>query len=158
KAMITRYGFSEKLGPVVYGQAQEEIFLGRDFNNARDFSEAVASEIDGEMRGIIEVAFERAKEILGAHLDQLHELAKYLLACEKMDSEDFRRFMSGELNVDAEIAKWNTDHADEKRFAEELLQKAAEAEKTAKMQDTPASDGQTEPNVQDQDVSPDAKQ
>ncbi len=126
KAMITRYGFSENLGPVVYGHAQEEVFLGRDFNNARDYSEAVASEIDTEMRKIIDIAYKRAKEILGEHMEKLHELVRYLLACEKMDGEDFKRFMSGELDVDAEIAKWNIDHAEEKRMAEELLKKATE--------------------------------
>lgn len=138
KAMITRYGFSESLGPVVYGQPQEEIFLGRDFNNTRDFSEAVAAEIDTEMRKIIDIAYKRAKEILSEHMDKLHELARYLLTCEKMDGDDFKRFMAGELDVDAEIAKWNTDHADEKRFSEELMKKASEAEKAAKKQPAPA--------------------
>lgn len=138
KAMITRYGFSESLGPVVYGQPQEEIFLGRDFNNTRDFSEAVAAEIDTEMRKIIDIAYKRAKEILSEHMDKLHELARYLLTCEKMDGDDFKRFMAGELDVDAEIAKWNTDHADEKRFSEELMKKASEAEKAAKKQSSPA--------------------
>ncbi len=138
KAMITRYGFSESLGPVVYGHPQEEIFLGRDFNNTRDFSEAVAAEIDTEMRKIIDIAYKRAKEILSEHMDKLHELARYLLTCEKMDGDDFKRFMAGELDVDAEIAKWNTDHADEKRFSEELMKKASEAEKAAKKQPAPA--------------------
>ncbi len=138
KAMITRYGFSENLGPVVYGHAQEEVFLGRDFNNARDYSEAVASEIDTEMRKIIDIAYKRAKVILGEHMEKLHELARYLLACEKMDGPDFKRFMSDELDVDAEIAKWNIDHADEKRLAEELMKRATEMG-TSK-QSTPAAE------------------
>ncbi len=152
KAMITRYGFSESLGPVVYGQAQEEIFLGRDFNNARDYSEAVAAEIDTEMRKIIDIAYKRAKEILGEHMDKLHELARYLLACEKMDGEEFKRFMSGELDVDAEIAKWNTDHADEKRFTEELMKKASEmgvGKKTAPAEESNQQDSTPVPPADD---------
>ncbi len=129
KAMITRYGFSERLGPVVYGQPQEEIFLGRDFNQTRDFSETVAAEIDGEMRDIIDMAYEKAKMILSEHMDKVHELAKFLLACEKIDGADFERFMKGELDVDAEIAKFNTEHADEKHLADELMKKANEAKK-----------------------------
>ena len=62
KSMVTRYGFSEKLGPVVYGQDEGEPFLGRDFNHIRDYSENVAAEIDNEIREIIDTGYETAKD------------------------------------------------------------------------------------------------
>ena len=97
--MVTRYGFSERLGPMVYVNDQSEVFLGRDFNSSRNYSENVAAEIDDEMREIIEDGYERAKDILNAHIDQLHILAKYLMKFEKIDNIDFEKLMSGEMDM-----------------------------------------------------------
>ena len=97
KSMVTRYGFSEKLGPVVYGQDDGEPFLGRDFNHIRDYSENVAAEIDNEVREIIDTGYETVKEILTAHMDQLHLVAKYLMDKEKIDGATFEKLMKGEL-------------------------------------------------------------
>ncbi len=97
--MVTRYGFSDRLGPMVYGNDQSEVFLGRDFNSSRNYSENVAAEIDDEMREIIEDGYERAKDILNAHIDQLHILAKYLMKFEKIDNIDFEKLMSGEMDM-----------------------------------------------------------
>ncbi len=96
KSMVTRYGFSEKLGPVVYGQDDGEPFLGRDFNHIRDYSENVAAEIDNEVREIIDTGYETVKEILTAHMDQLHLVAKYLMDKEKIDGATFEKLMKGE--------------------------------------------------------------
>ncbi|MFT3951603.1 MAG: ATP-dependent zinc metalloprotease FtsH [Oscillospiraceae bacterium] len=96
--MVTRYGFSEKLGPVVYGQGEHEVFLGRDYSNAPSYSENIAAEIDSEIRTIIEDSFQKAEDLLSEHLDQLHLVAKYLLKFEKIDAEDFRKLMEGELD------------------------------------------------------------
>jgi cell division protease FtsH len=95
--MVTKYGFSDKLGPMVYGNDQSEVFLGRDFNSSRNYSENVAAEIDAEMREIIEEGYEKSKDILEEHMDQLHLLAKYLMKYEKIDSDDFEKLMKGEL-------------------------------------------------------------
>ncbi len=95
--MVTKYGFSEKLGPIVYGSDSNEVFLGKDFNSSRNYSENVASEIDSEIREIIEDSYERAKEILEAHIDQLHFLTKYLLKFEKIDAAEFEKVMTGEI-------------------------------------------------------------
>ena len=102
--MVTRYGFSEKLGPVVYGQDQSEVFLGRDFNQTRNYSENVAAEIDAEIRDVIDSAYERAKDILTEHMDQLERIAQYLLEHEKVDSEGFKALMEGR-EVDPTKAK-----------------------------------------------------
>ena len=95
--MVTKYGFSDKLGPMVYGNDQSEVFLGRDFNSSRNYSENVAAEIDAEMREIIEEGYEKSKDILEEHMDQLHLLAKYLMKYEKIDSDDFEKLMKGEM-------------------------------------------------------------
>ena len=96
--MVTRYGFSEKLGPMVYGNDQSEVFLGRDFNSNRNYSENVAAEIDAEMRESIEGGYQKSKDILEEHMDQLHLLAKYLMKFEKIDSNDFEILMKGEMD------------------------------------------------------------
>ena len=96
--MVTRYGFSEKLGPMVYGNDQSEVFLGRDFNSNMNYSENVAAEIDAEMREIIEGGYQKSKDILEEHMDQLHLLAKYLMKFEKIDSNDFEILMKGEMD------------------------------------------------------------
>ena len=96
--MVTRYGFSEKLGPMVYGNDQSEVFLGRDFNSNRNYSENVSAEIDAEMREIIEGGYQKSKDILEEHMDQLHLLAKYLMKFEKIDSNDFEILMKGEMD------------------------------------------------------------
>ena len=98
KSMVTRYGFSEKLGPVVYGQDEGEPFLGRDFNHIRDYSENVAAEIDSEVRDIIGTGYDAAKELLTAHMDQLHQVAAYLIEHEKIDGATFEKLMKGELD------------------------------------------------------------
>lgn len=96
--MVTRYGFSDNLGPIVYGNDQNEVFLGRDFNSNRSYSESVAAEIDAEMRSIIEEGYQRSETILKEHIDQLHFLAKYLMKYEKIDDTDFEALMKGEMD------------------------------------------------------------
>ena len=97
RSMVTRYGFSEKLGPVVYGKEDHEVFLGRDYNSSRNYSENVAYEIDGEIRTIIEDAYKVSEDILTEHIDQLHFIAKYLMKFDKIDGEDFEKLMKGEM-------------------------------------------------------------
>ena len=94
--MITRYGFSEKLGPIVYGHDNSEVFLGRDYSQGRNYSENVAAEIDGEIRELIDTSYENAKQILLSHRDQLDKVAHYLMEHEKIDGDDFYKLMNGE--------------------------------------------------------------
>lgn len=98
--MVTRYGFSDKLGPMVYGTNQSEVFLGRDFNSSHNYSETVAAEIDAEMRDIIEDSYQKATDILNDNMDKLHYLAKYLMKYEKIDGETFINIMKDEHNED----------------------------------------------------------
>ena len=96
RSMITRYGFSEKLGPIVYGHDNSEVFLGRDYSQGRNYSEIVAAEIDGEIRELIDTSYENAKQILLNHRDQLDKVAHYLMEHEKIDGDDFIKLMNGE--------------------------------------------------------------
>ena len=98
RSMVTRYGFSEKMGPVVYGNDQSEVFLGRDLGSSRDYSDRVAGEIDDEVREIVEKAYDKATAILQMHMDQLELLAKYLMIHEKIEKDDFETLMQGKMD------------------------------------------------------------
>ena len=97
--MVTRYGFSEKLGPIVYGHENPEVFLGRDYSQGRNYSENVAAEIDAEIREFVETGYEKAKDILTQNMNLLELVANYLLEHEKIDGDDFVKLMKGELEL-----------------------------------------------------------
>ncbi|MBQ1518330.1 MAG: ATP-dependent zinc metalloprotease FtsH, partial [Ruminococcus sp.] len=98
--MVTKYGFSKKIGTVVYGSESDEVFIGKDYGHTKNYSEAVAAQIDEEVRLIIEKAYTDCTEILRANSDKMHLLAKYLLKFEKIDGEDFEKLMKGEITED----------------------------------------------------------
>jgi len=95
RAMVTRYGMSEKLGPMVFGKKEELIFLGKEIAEQRDYSDAVAQEIDAEVRRLVMEAYERAKRILTEHRDKLEAVAQKLMELETLDAETFRAIMEG---------------------------------------------------------------
>ena len=109
--MVTRYGFSEKLGPILYGHENQEVFLGRDYSQGRNYSENVAAEIDGEIRELIETGYEKAKEILTEHGDLLERCAQYLMKHEKIDGADFYKLMADEIDIDGNPKKQSEDIA-----------------------------------------------
>lgn len=95
RKMVTKYGMSEKLGPIAFGKDNDEVFIGKDYNHVRNYSEAVASMIDEEVESIILAAYKRTEEILRAHLDKLHAVAAALVEREKIDAEEFNLLMEG---------------------------------------------------------------
>ena len=101
RSMVTKYGFSDKLGPIVYGRDEDEVFLGRDYNSDRSYSEVIAGEIHAELRSLIHGAYDKAIAILSEHIDQLHTVAKYLISHEKINGDQFERLMKGE-DLDAQ--------------------------------------------------------
>ncbi|MDE6500528.1 MAG: ATP-dependent zinc metalloprotease FtsH [Ruminococcus sp.] len=111
--MVTRYGFSKKLGTVVYGSDNDEVFLGKDYGHTRNYSEAVASQIDSEVYSIIQKAYSDCTDILNANIDKLHLLARYLLKFEKIDGEDFEKLMRGEITEDVLIDPSGSDEISE---------------------------------------------
>ncbi len=133
RSMVTRYGFSDKLGPVVYGQDQGEVFLGMDINRSRNYSEEVAAEIDEEIRRIIEEAYARAREILEAHRDQLEVVAQYLMEHEKVGEFGFKALMEGrEVNPDEDQhGIFSKAFSEAQKAAAEPALPEAEAEQSA---------------------------
>ena len=94
RKMVTKYGMSEKLGPVSYSSGNDEVFLGRDFSHTKAYSESIAAQIDQEVSTIISHAYARTEEILRAHMDKLHLVAKELIEKEKLDGETFAALMA----------------------------------------------------------------
>jgi cell division protease FtsH len=86
--MVCEWGMSERLGPMTFGKKEEQIFLGRDFTQTKDYSETTAIEIDNEVRRIISEAYERAKGLLQDNLDILHKMAEVLLEKEVLDGPE----------------------------------------------------------------------
>lgn len=103
--MVTKYGFSEKLGPVNYS-SEEEVFIGRDFGTKNDFSEETSNEIDAEVKEIIHSSYEHATAILTEHMDKLLEVANALMKLETISGEEFEKLYTGEITAD-QLAKDN---------------------------------------------------
>jgi cell division protease FtsH len=96
RSMVTQYGMSEELGPRIYGEKQEMVFLGREISEQRDYSDAIAEKIDAEVRQIIDEAYERARQLLTEHRDKLELIAQKLLEMETLEAAEFVALMEGE--------------------------------------------------------------
>lgn len=130
RAMVTRYGFSERLGTMIYGKDQNEVFLGMEMTQDRGYSEEVAATIDQEVRRIIDTAQARAVQILEENKELLEKLSQYLLEFEKIDGEVFQRLMDGTNTLEELIAETNEANAvkaEKQKRAQEAAQKAREA-------------------------------
>ncbi len=95
RSMVTQYGMSDEMGPRVYGDKQEMIFLGREISEQRDYSDAIAEQIDGEVREIIDSAYRHAVQILTDHRDKLDLIASTLLEVETLEAEEFIALIEG---------------------------------------------------------------
>lgn len=94
RSMITQYGMSDVLGPISFGEGQDhQVFLGRDLNNQRNYSEDVACEIDKEVRRYIEEAYEECRRLLVENIDKLHLIAKALMEKETLQAEELQKIM-----------------------------------------------------------------
>lgn len=94
RSMVTKYGMSEKLGPISFGGENHQVFLGKDYSNVRNYSESVAAQIDEEIESIIRNAYGRTETILTEHMDKLHTIAQKLYENEKMTGEEFAAIMT----------------------------------------------------------------
>lgn len=145
RKMVTKYGMSEKLGPIAFGKDNDEVFLGRDYNHMRNYSEAVASEIDEEVESIVLAAYKRTESILQEHIDKLHVVAKALVEREKIDANEFYALMDGKELPPLQSAE---PKADEKPADDENAQPEAQnAEMQAQSADAPAQ-GEAIPSEQ----------
>jgi cell division protease FtsH len=89
RAMVTKYGMSNLMGPLQFGQQDEMVFLGRELAEQRDYSEEVAEEIDQEVRRIVDEAYVRVRKLLGENIQKLHNVARALLDDETLNMEEF---------------------------------------------------------------------
>lgn len=137
RAMVTKYGMSEKLGSVVYEEhSNDEVFLGRDFSSSKPYSEKTAAEIDSEIKRIIDEAYERCEMILSEHRDKLEFVAQYLLKHETMDGDQFEAAMSGDPTFE-ELEEIN---AEKRRKSEEENKRREELEEEARKRDAEAAE------------------
>ena len=89
REMITKYGMSDTLGPISFGSEQDEVFIGRDFGQTRNYSENIAAQIDAEIKRVIDDCYSRCQNLLSEHMELLHALAKLLLEKEKVEGDEF---------------------------------------------------------------------
>ncbi len=136
--MVTRYGMSKKLGTVLYGSehSQDEVFLGRDFSSGQNYSEKTASDIDDEIRRIINECYDRCKTYLSENIEKLHFVAGFLLKYESMDDEQFKAAMENENPTFEEIdniAKERSRKSEEENKSE--LERLAKEEEARRQQE-----------------------
>ena len=142
RKMVTKYGMSDKIGPIDFSATQSEVFLGRDFANTNQLSEQTAALIDSEVKDLIHKAYERCEQILRDNMDILHRLAQFLLENETMDNAQLEAIYKGEEpptasakslgqreegDKSAREAMQEMENAEKQRLAEEAAQKAVEA-------------------------------
>jgi len=134
--MVTRYGMSDTLGPLVYGSehSSDEVFLGRDFNTSRDYSEDTATAIDNEIKRFVTTAYDTAMKLLQEHIEKLHFIASFLVKNEVMDEGQFNAAMDGSPTIEELEAMM-----DEKRRRSEEENKR-EAERVRREQQPPVKD------------------
>jgi len=142
--MVTKYGMSDNLGPIVYGENQEEVFLGMSMSHSRNYSENVASQIDAEVRAIIDNAYHRTEKILNDNMDKLTFVAEYLITHEIMDEDQFKAVMTGNPTVE-----------ELEQIAEEKAKKSEKQNSDAKKQNTESSNSGSE-NADSQNVYTDS--
>ena len=154
--MVTRYGMSDVLGPVAYASehSDDEIFLGRDFNSQKNYSEHTAALIDSEIKKIIDEAFERAEKILRENSDKVEFIGQYLVDHEVMDADQFEAVMNGDATVEkleaiAEEKRKKSRTENSKREEELRAKKEEEAQNSAESENTEGADGSDENGFDD---------
>ena len=146
RKLVTKYGMSERLGPITYGSQNDEVFLGRDYTTMRNYSEKIASQIDDEVQRYIQDAYKKCEEILRENMESLHAVANFLLKHETMDGEIFLRIMNGDdialIEADeeekarqhAELERQRREEEERRRLAEEERMRLEAAQREEKPQ------------------------
>ncbi len=127
--MVTKFGFSDKLGPISYGQVNNEVFLGRDISQKKNYSESIATSIDQEVKSIIDTAYKSCLNMIENHIDQIEIISRYLLVHEKIDSETFIKLMENKISL--EMIQQDKEKKDKeyKLIQEKIKQEKLEQEK-----------------------------
>ncbi len=144
RKMVTSYGMSDKLGPIVYGTGHSEVFLGRDFNQQRNYSEKIAGLIDDEVLAVVDAAYKKAEELLKEHMDKLHFVAEYLIKNETMDEEQFAKAMEeGATEADLDAIR---EQKKEKSAKENQTRAAENARRAKGTKEADSSEENAEPS------------
>lgn len=112
RAMVTTYAMTDKLGAMAYGDSSDEVFLGKDFTTKPNYSEEVASQIDHEIKIIVDEAYATARKLLQENIDRLHNVAQALMVYETLDSEQFKKAFNGELDLNEDVEESIGEGAD----------------------------------------------
>ncbi|MGP1562221.1 ATP-dependent zinc metalloprotease FtsH [Filifactor alocis] len=112
RAMVTTYAMTDKLGAMAYGDSSDEVFLGKDFTTKPNYSEEVASQIDHEIKIIVDEAYATARKLLQENMDRLHNVAQALMVYETLDSEQFKKAFNGELDLNEDVEESISEGAD----------------------------------------------
>jgi cell division protease FtsH len=147
--MVAKWGLSNKLGPLTYGENEGEVFLGRSVTQSKGISEATSREIDQEVRRIADVAFERAKKVLEVHMDTLHMMAKALMKYETIDQAQIAEIMDG--NEPTPPVDWVDEDGDSVEPAKKP--RKAAAKKTTKRATTKKSAAKAKESAEQSNVS-----
>ncbi|MCI5960507.1 MAG: ATP-dependent zinc metalloprotease FtsH [Ruminococcus sp.] len=138
RKMVTQYGMSDTLGPIVFGTGHEEVFLGKEFSQTRNYSEKIAAQIDDEVHAIIEKGYQLAEKILLENMETLHFIAEYLTKNEIMDRDQFEEaFKPGVTEADLDAIR---DNKRKKSRDENERRRAADS---TKENDSAVADEQT---------------
>jgi cell division protease FtsH len=120
RAMVTKYGMSDKIGPINYSTS-EEVFLGKDFSSKKNYSEEIAAEIDAEIKVFVEHAFVRAEEILMANMDKLNLVAETLLEVETLNADQFEALFTAEKTKEEIVDDFLKEEAPKKKRARRVV-------------------------------------
>lgn len=123
RAMVTKYGMSEKLGTITYGSDEDEVFVGRDLNRSKNYSDKTASEIDEEISRIISEAYNKAKNLLSDNLDTLIRVSDVLLEKETIDRTEFLRIFNNEENPNKDAEDKHIKEEDLSEEAKSIIEK-----------------------------------
>lgn len=158
RAMVTKYGFSDKLGPVNYSSS-DEVFLGKDFSTRKNYSEEMASEIDEEIRSIIEDAFATAERLLTENIEKLHTVANTLLEIETLDGAQFEALFTGEKTSEQLIEEvHHMERALEEANAKEAAEQVRESELQEEDNQEEAGDEENGDTADDQTLENDSNE
>lgn len=138
RKMVTTYGMSDTLGPIVFGTGHDEVFLGKDYSTQRNYSEEIASKIDSEIHRIITEAYGTAKKILGENMDKLNLIVEYLMAYEIMDEDQFNAVFADLCNMET-LEKIREDKDERVRAANEKRREELKKEEDNKPSENESS-------------------
>jgi cell division protease FtsH len=128
RSMVTEYGMSDALGPITYGKKQEHVFLGKEIAEERNYSEAVAQQIDEAIREIVDDCYAKARELLSGHREELDLLVEKLLEHESLERDDVEALIAHGVMADELEQDEEEDEADEGEDTGEAVESKPEAE------------------------------